>query len=355
VRNVGLPRTVAKGLAFKSATNAWWANSSALGPCCMFRLAEQLCWSTLISACLVVIVSNFALAQRTETAEEAVVGQVDARRSEFCDERLTRVANVLCYGARGDRRTDDTAAINNAIEAALRKRIPLLLPSGKYRVTSTIHLDYAVVARQGFQFISQNAFLDGTSIADAPVLRIDCSTDACFYFHVSGPLTVLARTTAYAVVVGRPDFADAHNSIKIASLIVNNNGKGGGTQFNYVLAGDVYINSVSAGTSGLALNQTVFTKISGALSGGKVALSLENAYSYSNTFISLDLEESPLCLSISSPKAHNNTFVSTLMNCPTGIRAIAGHSNLLINPMWGGAATTRTQGVTGLVFLPALP
>lgn len=319
----------------------------------MFRLADLHSWSVIISVCLVVAGSNLALAQRSDTAEDSIVGYIDAKRSEVCDERLTRAANVLCYGAKGDRRTDDTAAINDAIEAALKKRIPLLIPSGKYRVTSTIHLDYAAVARQGFQLISQNAFLDGTSIADAPVLRIDCSTDACFYFHVSGPLTVLARTTAYAVVVGRPDFADAHNSIKIASLIVNNNGKGGGTQFNYVLAGDIYINSVSAGTSGLTLNQTVFTKISGALSGGKVSLSLENAYSYSNTFISLDLEESPLCLSISSPRAHNNTFISTLMNCPTGIRATAGHSNLLINPMWGGVVTTRAQGVTGLVFLPA--
>ena len=284
-----------------------------------------------------------------------MLDDLDRKPPELCDVRLTRLANVLCYGAKGDRKTDDTAAINKAIQAALKNRIPLLLPSGKYRVTSTIHLDYAAVARQGFQLISQNAFLDGTSIADAPVLRIDCSTDACFYFHASGPLTVLARTTAYAVVIGKPDFTDAHNSIKLASLIVNNNGKGGGTQFNYVLAGDIYINSVSAGTSGLALNQTVFTKISGALSGGEVGLSLENAYSYSNTFISLDLEESPLCVSISSSRAHNNTFISTLMNCPTGIRATAGHSNVLLNPMWGGAVTARTQGVTGLVFIPAPP
>lgn len=320
----------------------------------MFVLVDRRCW-LIMSVCLIMTCSNSTLAQRSLTARDALLSHVDSEHLAFCDERLTRVANVLCYGAKGDRTSDDTAAFNNAIEAALKKRIPLLLPAGKYRVTSTIHLDYAAVARQGFQLISQNAFLDGTSIADTPVLRIDCSTDACFYFHVSGPLTVLARTSAYAVVVGRPDFMDAHNSIKISSLIVNNNGKGGGTQFNYVLAGDIYINSVSAGTSGLTLNQTVFTKISGALSGGKVSLSLENAYNYSNTFISLDLEESPLCLSISSPKAHNNTFISILMNCPAGIRATAGHSNLLINPMWGGAVTTRAQGMTGLVFLPASP
>lgn len=303
-------------------------------------------------ALAVVAAPATTLAQRADPARDLPLPEPDGRGGERCDERSTRLVNVLCHGAAGDRRTDDSAALERAIAVALKKRLPLLLPAGGYKLTRTLHLDYAAVARRGFQLISQNAILDGTAIADAPVLQVDCSTEACFYFHASGPLTVLARSTAYAVVVGKPDFSDAHNSLKIASLIVNNNGPGGGTQFNYVLASDVYITSVSRGKAGLALNQTVFSKISGALSGGEAGLSLENAYTYANTFISLDLEESPLCLRISSPRAHNNTFVSLLLNCPTGVAATAGHSNLMLNAMFGGAVKTRTAGVTGLTFLP---
>ena len=77
--------------------------------------------------------------------------------------------------------------------------------------------------------MNRGAIIDGTSISDAPALKIECSGGSraaptgCFYFHQEGTLFVNARSSGYAVMIGKPDFSDAHNSIKIDHLIVNNN------------------------------------------------------------------------------------------------------------------------------------
>jgi len=85
-------------------------------------------------------------------------------------------------------------------------------------------------------------------------------------------------------------------------LIVNNAStapSAGGCQLNYVLDSDIYAVCVSAGrAAGLALEQTQFSRISGAGTaqgtGGR-SLVLENGFNFSNTFLALDLEVSPTC------------------------------------------------------------
>ena len=155
---------------------------------------------------------------------------------------------------------------------------------------------------------------------------------------------VNANTPAYAVVFGKTDFSDAHNSIKIDHLVVNNASAApgsGGCQFNYVLDSDIYAICVSAGGgAGLALEQTQFSRISGAGTaegtGGR-GLLLENGYNFSNTFLALDLEVSPTCLSITFDHNGLNTFISPYFNCVTAINATASSGNILINPNYGGA------------------
>ena len=72
------------------------------------------------------------------------------------------------------------------------------------------------------------AIIDGKSISAAPVLEILCSggnprsPKGCFYFNEQGTLFVNANSDGYAVVIGERDFSDAHNSIKIDHLIINN-------------------------------------------------------------------------------------------------------------------------------------
>jgi hypothetical protein len=88
------------------------------------------------------------------------------------------------------------------------------------------------------------------------VLEILCSggtpisPKGCFYFNEQGTLFVNARSDSYAVVIGRPDFSDAQNSLKIDHLIVNNAGAGpraGGLQLNYVLSSEIFAVADAAG------------------------------------------------------------------------------------------------------------
>jgi hypothetical protein len=272
--------------------------------------------------------------------------------------------DVRCDGAVGDDSHDDTTAINTTISTAITNNWPVYLPAGTYKVTSPISIDYAGQATKGFRLISEAATIDGRAITSGPVLQIQCSGGSsssptgCFYFKEEGALFVNANTPAYAVVFGKTDFSDAHNSIKIDHLIVNNASTAsvaGGCQFNYVLDSDIYTVCVSAGgAAGLALEQTQFSRISGAGTaqgtGGR-GLVLENGYNFSNTFFALDLEVSPTCLAITFNHNGLNTFVSPYFNCITAVNATASTGNILINPNYGGATVNFGPSSTGVTVI----
>jgi hypothetical protein len=197
--------------------------------------------------------------------------------------------DVRCNGATGDDSHDDTSAIQTTITTAIANDWPVHIPAGTYKVTSGLSIDYAGQAGNGFRLISEGATLDGTTIASGPVLQVECSggTTAspigCFYFKEEGTLSVRANTPGYAVAIGKADFSDVHNSIKIDHLVVNNanaTSSAGGLQLNYVLDSDVYAVADSAGgAAGIALEQVQFSRISGAGSAagtGGAAMLLEN-------------------------------------------------------------------------------
>jgi hypothetical protein len=141
-------------------------------------------------------------------------------------------------------------------------------------------------------------------------------------------------------------------------LIVNNASTApgaGGCQLNYVLDSDIYAVCVSAGgAAGLALEQTQFSRISGAGTaqgtGGR-GLVLENGYNFSNTFLALDLEVSPTCLSITFNHNGLNTFVSPYFNCQTAVNATTSIGNVLINPNYGGATVNFGPSSTGVTVI----
>jgi len=258
--------------------------------------------------------------------------------------------DVRCNGAMADGNHDDTSAINSTISTAIANNWPVHLSAGTYKVTSPIAIDYASQAGKGFRIISDGAIIDGRTIASGPVLQIECgggttsSPTGCFYFREEGTLFVNGNTPAYVVVLGKTDFSDAHNSAKIDHLIVNNTSTasaGGGCQFNYLLDTDIYAVCVAAGgAAGLALEQVQFSRISGAGTaegtGGRGVV-LENGYNFSNTFFALDLEVSPVCLSITFDHNGLNTFISPYFNCVTAVATTASLGNVLINPNYGGA------------------
>ena len=75
---------------------------------------------------------------------------------------------------------------------------------------------------------------------------------------------------------------------------------------------------------------------------------LENGFNYANTFLALDLEVSPICLSITTPHDGQNTFVSPYFACTTAIDATASTHNLLINPTFAGNVVNRGPQSTGI-------
>jgi hypothetical protein len=272
--------------------------------------------------------------------------------------------DVRCNGAVGDDNHDDTTAINATIAAAITSNWPVHFPAATYKVSSAISIDYAGQASKGFRLISEGATIDGRAIASGPVLQVQCgggstgSPTGCFYFREEGTLLVNGSTPSYVVVFGKADFSDAHNSAKIDHLIVNNAGTtpgSGGCQFNYVLDSDIYAVCVSAGGgAGIALEQTQFSRVSGAGTaegtGGR-GLVLENGYNFSNTFLALDLEVSPTCLSITFNHNGLNTFVSPYFNCQTAVNATASIGNVLINPNYGGATVNIGPSSTGVTVI----
>ncbi|HUC11581.1 MAG TPA: glycosyl hydrolase family 28-related protein [Stellaceae bacterium] len=273
--------------------------------------------------------------------------------------------DVRCYGATGNGSSDDTAAINNALAAALAADEPLFLPHGTFRITRTLTIDYRPRADTGFRLISMGAVINGKSITAQPVLEILCSGGnahapaGCFYFDEQGTLFVNADTDRYAVVVGQPDFSDAQNSIKIDHLIVNNANPGsraGGLQLNYVLNSQIFAIADSAGgAAGIALEQTQISHIGGAGSAsakGGAGLLIENGYSFANTIDAIDLEVAPTCLVIASRNAAHNTFISPYMACATAIDATAGNTTQLVNPLFAGDVKKQFAAAVGVNTSP---
>jgi hypothetical protein len=273
--------------------------------------------------------------------------------------------DVRCYDAKGDDRHDDSAALAAAVDAALASGVPLLLPPGTYRLGRPLVIDYAARASTGFRLVSMGAILDGRGIAWGPVLAVACSGGtpttprSCFYFKEEGTLFVWADSDGYAVVIGRPDFADAQNAIKIDHLIVNNAGTGvrsGGLQLNYVLGSEIFaVADAAGGAAGIALEQTQISRLSGAGSAsgsGGAALRIESGYSFANTILAMDLEAAPTCLVIASRHAAHNTFLSPYFACPTAVDAIAGNATELVNPLFAGNVRRQFAAAIGVGTMP---
>lgn len=249
--------------------------------------------------------------------------------------------------------------LQGATAAALAANVPLWLPSGTYTLDRELVIDYAPLAATGFQIISDGAIIDATATGQR-AMSIECSggtpdnSKGCFYFHIQGTLFVNANTGQAAVRFGLNDFSDAHNSAKIDHLIANNAGSGYAVRLNYILNADIFAVAVSAGSAGLVMDQVQFSRISGAASATTgTAMLIERGYTMANTIQAIDLEVARICLAITSPSANHNTFVSPYFVCPTAIAAVAGVSNLLFNPLFGGRTRPPAPGSqTGILTLP---
>jgi hypothetical protein len=326
------------------------------------RLIDRLLAATAFTACGLVVSAalaqspgNFSTLSTTGTA--TLGGAVLACSGQPW-------IDVRCNGAVGDDSHDDTSAIQTTIDTAIANNWPVHIPAGTYKVTNALVIDYAGQAANGFRLISEGAAIDGTTVASGPVLRVECSGGTtgspanCFYFREEGALFVRASTPGYAVVIGKADFSDAQNALKLDHLVINNastSPSAGGLQLDYVLDSDIYAVADSAGgAAGIALEQTQFSRISGAGSAagtGGAAMLLENGYDFANTIFGFDFEVAPTCLAITFSHDGQNTFISPYFNCTTAVNATASTRNLLINPTYAGLVVNRGPQSTGIAVV----
>ncbi len=174
----------------------------------------------------------------------------------------------------------------------------------------------------------------------------------------SADINASVSRPSYPFTLGKYDFSDAHNAAKIDHLLVNNASTAagaGGCQVNYVLDSDLWAVCVSGGgAAGLALEQMQFSRISGAGTAeatGGTGIVLENGFNFSNTLFALDLEVSPICLSITDGHDGQNTFISPFFNCDTAVSAVASTRNVLINPNYGGNVVNRGPQASGIQII----
>lgn len=74
--------------------------------------------------------------------------------------------NAKSFGAKGDGATDDTAAIQAAVDYALENRISIVyLPNGRYKISDTIHLNYGESGYRIINFIGDGMQLKAETYA----------------------------------------------------------------------------------------------------------------------------------------------------------------------------------------------
>jgi hypothetical protein len=167
-------------------------------------------------------------------------------------------------------------------------------------------------------------------------------------------LFVNANTWQAAFRFGQNDFSDAHNSPKIDHLIVNNAGSGYALRLNYVLNADIFTIAVTAGSAGLVMDQVQFSKISGAASAtAGTAMLIERGYTFANTISAIDLEVAQVGLTITSPYANRNTFVSPYFKLSgADCRGRRLQQPAAPNPSYGAAQPPTMSSLVGVVSIP---
>ena len=250
--------------------------------------------------------------------------------------------------------------------SAVHRHVPLVFPAGRYKVLHTVDIDYADAADVGLEVQGNGAIIDGTAIpfeGDTMIMWVHCSggtpqaPKACFYFHLAGTLHVYAnRPHGWAVWFGNLDLSDAHNSMKVDHLDVNNAAyDAGGTFLGYVFNADLDIIS-NGGDRNFAfwIQQLQFSVLKGAAgtpSGWGIFWGTEGGYNISNTIEGFGFEPGAWCSVNTNSKTQHNTFVSPYFNCAHAVFSIPGETDVLVNPLFAGDVQDKGR-LDGFQILP---
>ena len=280
--------------------------------------------------------------------------------------------DVMCYSADPTDTSDSTTAFTTAIADALTNDVPIHIPAGKYKISSTLTIDTSGFGAAGVRLIADNATLDGAAVSSGPVLLVQRSGGTTGSpavdqnFTIEGSLSVLSSAAAYAVAIGKADFSDKFQGLRIEHLTAANASSAagaGGIKVNYVVGARLWLGGTTAGGSAaaaaVAVEQAQDSQIAGAgaASGASAAsLLVENGISTGNTFSGFNYgTTSNTCLSITAAGAALNAFVAPNFGCTTAVNATAsGAGNVLVPPVFAGANRGPISGGITIVGRGAL-
>lgn len=134
--------------------------------------------------------------QAASTAQESLnaaeILSIGSTTPRALNERFSDVVNVLDFGAVGDGVTDDTAAIQSAIDAS--EGLEVLLPCGVYKTTTSIHINKSIT------LLGDSATIKASPTAYHGI-TIAANTDAVTIRNLTLKNTTddSGTTTAYAI------------------------------------------------------------------------------------------------------------------------------------------------------------
>ncbi|WP_299312680.1 glycosyl hydrolase family 28-related protein, partial [uncultured Halomonas sp.] len=92
----------------------------------------------------------------------------------------TGTVSVKAFGAAGDGVTNDTAALQAALDYAVPRNVPLFFPEGRYRITST--LSFELTPGSGATLYGNNSVLDGNFVG--PLINVQAQGEVGAYLHI---------------------------------------------------------------------------------------------------------------------------------------------------------------------------
>jgi hypothetical protein len=253
--------------------------------------------------------------------------------------RADDAMDVRSYDARGDHSRDDAPALRRAFAAALAARRPLYLPAGRYRLDTPIDWDIGALARVGISVFGDGPLLsalDFVSAGDGPDLLLHCSAaDRASFYSQLHDFGVQGHGSGPVLQIGRDDFSDAHNGIRLERMVINADGGGPALTLNSVCNAHVDVVANAGGVKrGIALRlcQTALSTFSGAQGHASVGTWMGDGYNFGNVFTAIDYEVLGTGVSIAGVNCARNTWIGgTLANLDWGFDCTAGHDNRAIN------------------------
>lgn len=274
------------------------------------------------------------------------------------------------FGAKADSTgvglgTNDTTAIDNWLAYVLAKKAVGRL-RGMYRYVPAAAWNFAG-HDWGVSILGFNKYSDGFYLDSTYELAIEGANS--FYWRCEN-FRVTGTRSGCVFRIGKNDYSDAHNGLTIHDLVINNtslNAACEGIRLNYVLLSVINLTSNCGGTgrpatptapgngSAIVIRQCAFNTF--VLAGGQAnqALYITGGFTFSNAFLTLDLEEVDKALVIDSANASKNNFVSGQFAATTCITATAGSGNLIgagCNLAFYGGGSIGTS-LTGIEIQPA--